>query len=264
MDQITKKLSPQVSVNIITFNQVTFIAQAIESVLKQSFTDWEIIIIDDASTDNTVEILKPYLSNPKIKYFKNEKNLGICLSRNRALQESSGKYIAILDSDDFWNDENKLKKQVGFLDKNQDYVATGTGVIIIDKNYKKIRQYLNPKKDSAIKKQMLAKNPFANSSVTYRRAPVMEIGSYNLDINGIEDYDLWLRLGVKYKMHNFQGYSLSYRIHNQNITSTNRERLMRLNLKLIEKYRKNYPGYLYAKTRRLIRLIAFKFLSLFS
>jgi len=264
MDQITEKLTCRVSINIITYNQATFIARAIKSVLAQSFFDWEIIIIDDASSDRTEEIIKPYLVDKRIHYFKNEKNSGICLSRNRALQESGGEYIAILDSDDFWNDPDKLKKQLRFLDDNTDYVIIGTGVIVIDEDNNKIKQYSNPLKNTEIKNQILKKNPFANSSVMYRRAPVMEVGAYNLDINGIEDYDLWLRLGKKYKMANLPDFCLSYRVHGNNITSTNRERLMELNLKLISEHRHDYPGYFYAKLRRQLRLRIFKLLKFLS
>ncbi|MCX6713679.1 MAG: glycosyltransferase family 2 protein [Candidatus Vogelbacteria bacterium] len=262
MDQIITRLKPKVSVNMITFNQGAFVAQAIESVLSQNFTNWELIIIDDASTDDTKNAIARYFKDQRIKYFKNEKNLGICLSRNRALRESTGEYIAILDSDDFWNDKDKLKNQIDFLDDNHDYAVIGTGVVTVDEDGNNIKHYLNPLEDVEIRNQMLKKNPLANSSVMYRRQTVTEIENYNLGINGIEDYDLWLRLGKKYKMANLPDHCLSYRTHSNNITSTNRERLMKLNLQLIDKYHDNYPSYLYARYRRLLRFWIFKVICL--
>lgn len=106
-----------VSVIMPSYNTASFIAESIQSVLAQSYKDWELIIVDDCSPDNTDEIVKPYLSDERIKYLKNEKNSGAAVSRNRALREAKGKWIAFLDSDDLWMPD-KLKKQVGFMEKN--------------------------------------------------------------------------------------------------------------------------------------------------
>ena len=107
-------MKPVVSVVIPTFNRQAFIGEAIESVQKQTFSDWEMLIVDDASTDNTESIVKEYVQkDPRIKYYKNEKNLGIAKTRNKCLELSQGKYIAPLDSDDIWLDENKIRDQVG-------------------------------------------------------------------------------------------------------------------------------------------------------
>ena len=106
-----------VSIIMPSYNTASFIAESIQSVLAQSYTDWELIIVDDCSPDNTDDVVKPYLSDERIKYLKNEKNRGAAVSRNRALREAEGKWIAFLDSDDLWMPE-KLQKQVGFMEKN--------------------------------------------------------------------------------------------------------------------------------------------------
>ena len=100
-----------------SYNTSSYIADSIQSVLAQSYKDWELIIVDDCSTDNTDYVVKPYLSDKRIKYIKNEKNCGAAVSRNKALLEAQGKWIAFLDSDDLWM-PNKLKKQVSFMEKN--------------------------------------------------------------------------------------------------------------------------------------------------
>lgn len=106
-----------VSIIMPSYNTAAYISQSIESVLAQSYMDWELLIVDDCSTDNTDEVVNPFLSDKRIKYFKNEKNSGAAVSRNRALREATGKWIAFLDSDDLWMSE-KLEKQVRFMEMN--------------------------------------------------------------------------------------------------------------------------------------------------
>lgn len=106
-----------VSIIMPSYNTASFIAESIQSVLAQSYKDWELIIVDDCSSDDTDDVVKPYLEDTRIKYLKNEKNSGAAVSRNRALREAKGKWIAFLDSDDLWMPE-KLEKQVRFMDKN--------------------------------------------------------------------------------------------------------------------------------------------------
>lgn len=106
-----------VSIIMPSYNTAEYISESIESVFAQSYKDWELIIVDDCSTDNTDEIIQPYLKNAKVKYFKNEKNSGAAVSRNKALREATGRWIAFLDSDDLWLPE-KLEKQIGFMEKN--------------------------------------------------------------------------------------------------------------------------------------------------
>ena len=106
-----------VSIIMPSYNTASFIAESIQSVLAQSYKDWELIIVDDCSPDYTDEVVKPYLSDERIKYLVNEKNSGAAVSRNRALREAKGKWIAFLDSDDLWM-PLKLQKQITFMEKN--------------------------------------------------------------------------------------------------------------------------------------------------
>ena len=106
-----------VSIIMPSFNTGKYITETIESVLAQSYKNWELIIVDDCSSDNTDEILSTYLSDDRIHYLKNEKNSGAAFSRNAALREAKGRWIAFLDSDDLWMPE-KLEKQIDFMDRN--------------------------------------------------------------------------------------------------------------------------------------------------
>lgn len=107
-----------VSVITATYNSHLYIKDTIQSVLNQSYSNWELIIIDDASTDNTVEIINQYASNhTNIKVFQNKTNQGAAITRNRGIEEASGDFIAFLDADDLWK-PNKLEKQLKFMQEN--------------------------------------------------------------------------------------------------------------------------------------------------
>ena len=136
-----------VSIIMPSYNTGRFIAETIRSVLAQTYENWEIIIIDDCSTDNTDEVVAQFLGDKRIKYFKNEKNSGAAVSRNRALREAKGKWIAFLDSDDLWTPD-KLEKQVGVMEKNG-YHFSYTNYAEIDEESKPLGRHITgPKKIS--------------------------------------------------------------------------------------------------------------------
>ena len=119
-----------VSIIMPSYNTGRFIKETIESVLAQSYSNWELIIVDDCSTDDTDDVVQQYLSDERIHYTKNDVNSGAAVSRNRALREAKGKWIAFLDSDDLW-EPDKLEKQIAFME-NKDYHFSYTNYIEID------------------------------------------------------------------------------------------------------------------------------------
>lgn len=254
---------PCVSVCMVTYNRVDFLPLAIESVLRQEFSDWEMIIVDDASTDNTKEVVQRYVSkDARIRYYRNDTHKKISDSRNYSLKQSYGEYVAILDSDDVWHDPQKLKKQVTFFQKHPDYVLIGTGVIVIDAYGIEKRRYKNLLLDKDIRANIYACNPFAHSSVMYRRKDVLGIGGYDTTLETAEDYDLFLRLGTVGKFANLNDYLIQYRVHGSNITVTDRFQTMILNVVLVRKYKGIYTGYCRAMIRRLGRLAVYMVLSI--
>ena len=106
-----------VSIIMPSYNTAKYIAESIKSVQAQTYKNWELLIVDDCSSDDTDDVVRPFLSDERIKYLKNEKNSGAALTRNKALREAKGKWIAFLDSDDLWH-PNKLEKQIEFMVKN--------------------------------------------------------------------------------------------------------------------------------------------------
>ena len=124
-----------VSIIMPSWNTEKFIGESIQCVINQTYQKWELLIVDDCSTDNTDEVVKPFLSDARIKYLKNEKNSGAALTRNKALREAQGEWIAFLDSDDLWMPE-KLERQIIFMTEN--------GYVLSYHEYEKIDEEDNP------------------------------------------------------------------------------------------------------------------------
>ncbi|MBC7981700.1 glycosyltransferase [Candidatus Parcubacteria bacterium] len=238
-----------------TYNRAHFIQQAVDSVLSQTFQDWELLILDDCSTDNTVEVISPYLTDPRIKHIKNETNLGITKNRNKALTLATGEYVAVLDSDDYWIDNNKLALQNEFLDLNKEYVLIGSNNMIIDNQGKRIIKVPHLPYHFLIKKTLLFRNAFCHSSVLYRKNEIVALGGYDESLPIWEDYDLWLKVGLKYKFANFYRFTTAYRRHD---TQSNADKIKiskDTQAIIIEKYKKLYFGYSIAKMLNALRNI---------
>lgn len=129
-----------VSVIMPSWNTSNFIAESIQSVIDQTYENWELIIVDDCSTDNTDDVVAKF-TDKRIRYFKNEKNSGAALSRNRALREARGEWIAFLDSDDLWNPD-KLEHQINFMNEHG-YTLSYTEYEKIDEESKPLRIYVS-------------------------------------------------------------------------------------------------------------------------
>lgn len=190
---------PIVSVIIPTYNRASFITKAIDSVLEQTFNDFEIIVIDDGSTDQTKEKLKPYQNKIIYRY---QENQGIAKARNQGLEIAQGDYIAFLDSDDFWKPE-KIQKQIEFFDKHPAYglVATQCLVNIVDENLETLKYVQGEEVHYELTYEKIFQRPFIKTpSVLIKKQCFQEIGTFNEDLRVLEDVDLWLRLAQKYKI----------------------------------------------------------------
>ena len=130
-----------VSIIMPSWNTAQFIAESIQSVINQTYKNWELLIVDDCSTDDTDNIVEPFLTDARIKYFKNEKNSGAALTRNRAMREAKGEWIAFLDSDDLWMPE-KLEKQIRFMNEHN-YTLSFTEYEKIDEENRTLNIYVS-------------------------------------------------------------------------------------------------------------------------
>lgn len=130
-----------VSIIMPSWNTARFIGKSIQCVINQTYEQWELLIVDDCSTDSTDDVVRPFLEDKRIRYFKNEKNSGAALSRNRALREAQGEWIAFLDSDDLWT-KDKLDKQIKFMNDNG-YLLSYTEFERIDEDDRPLNVYVS-------------------------------------------------------------------------------------------------------------------------
>ncbi len=250
---------PLISILCPTYNGAKWIGRAIESVLKQSFKDFELLIIDDGSTDQTAQIVHQYMHrDERIKYFKSNKNLGVQKSSNLGLKEAQGEFIARIDDDDEWIDKNKLKKQFEFLRSFGDYGLVGTGVAVAD-NHREVFRYLGPQTDKEIRRQILYRNCFTNSTVLFRRRLALELGGYNesREILHLEDYDLWLRIGTRAKFANLPIYAVKYSLRGASLSSKNKLEQLKKQRRVMNQYKNNYPNYASSLIKSELRFILY-------
>lgn len=233
-----------ISIIMPTYNRAHCINNAITSILKQSLMDWELIIVDNESIDNTYEIVRPYLEDIRIKYFYVKKSPypGISHYLNLGLQKARGSYIARLDDDDEWCDPDKLVKQYEFLKKNNEYVAVGGGAIMINGERKEMFKFFKREKDFEIRNNALLANPIIHNTVLFRKDIAVKLGGYN-NLSFVEDWDLWLRMGKIGKLFNFKEYFLLYMNAGQNLSTENQKDAAKAILTLIKKYQNDYPHY---------------------
>jgi glycosyltransferase involved in cell wall biosynthesis len=249
-----------VSIILPTYNGRERIEEAIRSVVGQTYPEWELLVVDDGSADGTDQIIAHLASlDARIRYIKNEYNLGIQKTLNRGLKEAKGEYIARIDDDDLWSDRNKLSTQVQFFTEHPDHVLVGTGTIIVNEKGTEISRYLLPKDDQSIRNKLLIKNCFTHSSVIYRRDVVLASGGYSesLDVQHIEDHELWLRLGLLGKMANLPSYSVTFCARANSLTSENRIPQARKTLILLKAYKDKYPHFFLGYIVNCVRLLFF-------
>ncbi|HOK39713.1 MAG TPA: glycosyltransferase family A protein [bacterium] len=185
----------KVSVIITTYNRSNFVIEAINSVLNQSFTDFELFVVDDGSTDNTKEKVRELYGN-KVNYIY-QKNQGISKARNRGIEAANTEFIAFLDADDLWC-KDKLKIQYNDIIQNKDIALNYTNEIWI-LNGKRINQKLKHKKYGGyIFDKTLPLCIISPSSALIRKSVFYDIGKFDENLEVCEDYDLWLRICLKY------------------------------------------------------------------
>jgi glycosyltransferase involved in cell wall biosynthesis len=182
-------ISGLVSIVMPAFNCAKFIGYSIESIIQQTYSQWELIIVDDFSSDNTAQVSNEYAkSDGRIKYFKLDKNSGAAIARNTAVSIAQGEYIAFLDSDDLWQKE-KLDSQIDFMKRNG-YNFTCTAYSKIDEDGNFINRVITPR--TKIDYNALLKYPPGNSTVMYN---ARKLGKFQIpDIRKRNDYVMWLQI----------------------------------------------------------------------
>ncbi len=212
-------MTPKVSVIMSAFNQASYLKLSVDSILQQSFTNFEFIIINDASTDNTRQILASYHDH-RIRIINHNFCQGLTKSLNQAIRHAKSEYLARMDADDIASKE-RLRTQIEYLESHPKIAACGTAVTLIDKQNRKIGIKHLPSTVNKIHQVMLRYNPFVHPSMMLRREIFVDINGYDESLNGAEDYDLWLRMASKYELININKPLLNYRINPQGVSWAN-------------------------------------------
>ena len=227
-----------------TYNRAGLIGRTIQSLLDQTFKDWELVVPDDGSQDNTPEVVKEWQKKlPQHTYVRNSENIGISRNYNSGFKHAKGEYIAMIDDDDPWCDPKKLEKQVKFLDENPTYVGCGGGMIIVDLNHQELYRYLKPETDEQIRGKILFSNPMANSTTIFRRSAGETVQWYDASIRYSGDRDFWLKLGTIGKLYNFPEYFSFYTMSGSNTSIVKMRPHLKTSLEVMKRYQKNYPHY---------------------
>lgn len=201
-----------ISVVIPTCNRASMLKRALDSVLKQTFDDIEIFVVDDASSDNTPEVIKNYL-NDRVHYIRLDESKGANFARNLAVSKTQGQYIAFLDDDDVWMPE-KLRKQMMVFEADSSIGLVYTGVEVIHTGYSNI-YHTSPKLRGNLSKSILTFNYIGStSSVMVKRAVFERAGGFDINLPQLQDYDLWIRICQISNIGYVSASLIKYYVHN--------------------------------------------------
>lgn len=206
---------PRISVIMPAYNAEKYIKEAVDSILSQTFRDFELIILNDASSDATEDIILSF-DDPRIVYVKNEENLGVAGTLNRGLELAKGEYIARMDADDISLPE-RFEKQAAFLDGNAAVAVVGCAVErFCGEESMGVRRFSAGAEMLRI--DTLFGCPLAHPGVMFRTAAIRELGGYDVAFEGLEDYALWWKVSGKWDLAALPQVLLRYRIHPGQVT----------------------------------------------
>lgn len=229
---------PTFDVIIPAYNAAKFLPQAIDSVVAQTFEDWRILLVDDGSTDNTAEVVAPYIEQlgPKLKYIK-QANAGLPAARNTAIRNSSAELLALLDADDIWLPERLAESVKCFEGRPQVGLAYGFNSridadgVVID-TFTRRSKYAEGKIARYIYMRLVQ---LPCPTITFRRSAVDEVGMFDETLRATEDRDLWVRIAMKYEVALVPKLIALYRT-SPNAMTTDPERMLKAQQQFIEKH----------------------------
>lgn len=211
--------NPYVSVVMPVFNVEQYVKGAIESILNQSYKNFEFIIVDDCSTDSTVDVMARFKKKDKrIVLIRNRKNEGVTKSLNKALKIAKGKYIIRMDADD-WSYPDRFESQIKLMEDHPEVVVSGSNIEVCNSQLQTryVRKY--HQSDSTIRKHLFRYSPFAHPATIWR-AEVLKSERYNEKIRICQDYELYFRVGTKGKFMNLNKTLLKLRMHDKSVSTT--------------------------------------------
>jgi glycosyltransferase involved in cell wall biosynthesis len=227
----------QVSVLLSTKDRAESLGAAVESVLAQEGVSFELVVVDDGSTDHTGEVLDAVGRDDRVRILRHARSRGLPAALNRAAAEAHGAMLARIDDDDRWIREDKLALQLAAFEEDPELVLLGTGYR--DDQGRAIR---NPADDKAIRRQMLFRCPFCHPSVMMRASAFRAVGGYDESLSYGEDWELWLRLGAAGGLANLDLLAVSKAGGAETLSARNFERQLHLAVTLAEAHQAAYPG----------------------
>ncbi|WP_347272951.1 glycosyltransferase [Candidatus Kuenenia sp.] len=208
--------NPKISVVMSVYNGGKYLEDSVKSILTQTYQDFEFIIVNDASTDDSLEIIKK-IEDCRLRIITNPENLGLTKSLNKGIKTARGKYIARMDADDI-SLPHRFETQINFLEKNPDYALVGSSYYQIDTD-NKIHTLINVLTDNVLIKQGLTKqNWFGHGSVMMRKDVFLQVGGYDERFKLAQDYDLWLRIAESHKVANIDEPLYKWRVTKSGIS----------------------------------------------
>ncbi|MCX8080980.1 MAG: glycosyltransferase [Bacteroidia bacterium] len=224
---------PLVSVVMPVYNASAFVEEAVQSILNQTFSNWELIVIDDGSTDSSPQIIEKHLADKRIKYIRKEKNEGIVSALNLGISLTRGKYVARMDADDI-SLPHRLEKQVEWMEKKPQTVVCGANYFTLTENKKEIIRVSH--KGNFLKTQLFFSTPFCHPLVMINKSLAGHDLHYKEEFSHAEDYELWTRLAFKGEFHILEDALFVYRNHPLQVSHEKKRTQLRLNNEIRKKF----------------------------
>ncbi|SRR5690554_6500503 len=230
--------NPLVSIVIPTFNRADFIKEALDSVFAQTYPNFEVLVVDDGSTDDTRKVLDAYSQDPRLRYFYQE-NQGQSVARNYGISEAQGEFICFLDSDNRWL-PNKLDISVRALTENPGVSVVYGDIITINEKGEQISTYNMRRHSGHIVAHLFGRNFVSMNTTMSRRECFSEMGAFDPEQRGAEDYELWLRFSVRYRFLYIPEFLAEYRVM-ENQLSSDKSLRFRSNQEIMESFVRRFP-----------------------
>jgi len=205
--------NPKISVIMSVYNGERYLREAIDSILNQTFPNFEFIIVNDAATDSSLKIIQSY-HDKRIRVIENEENIGLTKSLNKAIKQARGKYIARQDADDI-SLPHRFLEQLSYLERRPEVALLGTSVYHIDEQGKVLGRVIVPIKPG---NKLLKENQFNHGSTIFKKNVVVKLGGYNSILRYSQDYELWLRIAKHHEVGNLPQPLYKLRFHGETIS----------------------------------------------
>ncbi len=224
ISQANHAAAPRVSVLMTIYNAEPYLRAAIDSIIGQTFLNWELIAVENGSTDKSMSVLKEY-SDPRVRVFPLEKNIGRTPALRFAFDQARGDYIAVLDADDI-SSPDRLARQVEFLDQHPDVALVGSWAQLIDKHGRVFDVFEPPSNQEELQDCLGWTNPIIHSSAMYRHQLAQEVGGYPADIVWAQDFGLILALAQRAKVAIIDDYLCRLRVLATSMTRSKKNQIL--------------------------------------